>query len=72
VGFKEIMMKLGEMPSELDRRLKCKIHKANMNLTNGQHREWFVALLLPHLRVALSQKEDYNSGRGLGDCNETT
>lgn len=28
-----------------------------MNLTNGQHREWFLALLLPHLRVALSQEK---------------
>ncbi len=27
-----------------------------MNLTDGQHHEWFVASLLPHLRVALSQK----------------
>ena len=57
VGFKEIMMKLGETPWELDQRLKCKIHEANMNLTNGQHHEWFVASLLPHLRVALSQQK---------------
>ena len=28
-----------------------------MNLTDGQHREWFVASLLPHLRVALSQQK---------------
>jgi len=55
VGFKEIAMKLGEIPWELDQRLKCKIREANMNLMDGQHREWFVALLLPHLRVALSQ-----------------
>lgn len=27
-----------------------------MNLTDIQHREWFVASLLPHLRVALSQQ----------------
>lgn len=53
MGFKEIMMKLGETPWELDQRLKCKIHEANMNLTDGQHREWFVASLMPHLRVAL-------------------
>ena len=53
VEFKEIMMKLGEMPWDLDQRLKCMICEVNMNLTDGQHREWFVALLLPHLRVAL-------------------
>jgi len=28
-----------------------------MNPTDGQHREWFVASLLPHLRVALSQQK---------------
>jgi len=57
VRFKEIMMKPGETPGELDQRLKCKIYEANMNLTDGQHREWFVASLLPHLRVALSQQK---------------
>ena len=57
VGFREITMKLGDTPSELDKRLKCKICEANMNLTDGQHREWFVDSLLPHLRVALSQQE---------------
>jgi len=31
-------MKLGKKPWELDWRLKCKIHEANMNLTGGQHR----------------------------------
>lgn len=55
MGFKEITMLPGEMPWELNQRLKCTIHEANMNLTDGQHREWFVASLLPHLRSALSQ-----------------
>ena len=57
VGFKEITMKLGETPWELDQILKCKIREANMNLTDGQHCKWFVASLLPHLRVALSQQK---------------
>jgi len=39
VGFKEIAMKPSETPWELDQRLKCKIHEANMNLTDGQHCE---------------------------------
>jgi len=34
VGFKEIMMKPWEMPWDLDQRLKCMIHEANMNLTD--------------------------------------
>ena len=57
VVFKEIPMKLGETPWELDQRLKCKIYEDNMNLTDRQHREWFVASLLPHLRVVLSQQK---------------
>lgn len=44
-----------ETPWELDQRMKCTICEANMNLTDGQHRKWFVASLLPHLRSALSQ-----------------
>ena len=50
-------MKPSKTPLELDQRLKCKIRKANMNLTDRQCREWFVASLLPHLRVVLSQQK---------------
>ena len=57
VGFKEITMLPSETPWELYQRLKCMICEANMNLADKQHREWFVASLLPHLRVALSQQK---------------
>ena len=57
VVFKEIAMQSGEMPWELDQRLKCTIREANMNLIDGKHREWFVALLLSHLRSALPQQK---------------
>jgi len=56
IRFNEITMLLGETPWELDQRLKCMIHEANMTLTDGQHCEWFVASLMPHLRNALSQQ----------------
>lgn len=49
-------MKPGETPWELDQRLKCEICEANMNLTDGQHRKWLVASLMPHLRVVMSQQ----------------
>ena len=65
VGFKELMMKQEEMPWELDQRLKCKIQEANMNLTEGQHREWFVSSLLPHLRVSLSQQKITTQAKAL-------
>jgi len=56
-GFKEITMILGETPWELDQRLKCMIHEANMKLTGGQHREWFVTMLTSHLTSVLSQEK---------------
>jgi len=33
------------------------IHEAKMDLIDGQHCEWFVASLLPHLRSALSHQK---------------
>lgn len=51
------MMKLCETPWELEHRLKCKIHEANMNLKDGHHHKWFVASLLTHLRVVMSQQK---------------
>lgn len=56
IGFNDITMLLGETPWELDQRLKCTIHEDNMTLTDGQHREWFVASPTPHLRNALSKQ----------------
>lgn len=50
-------MKNREMPWDLDQKLKCMTREANMKLTDGQHREWFVTLLLPHLRVAIPQQK---------------
>jgi len=52
-----MMMLPGETLWELDQRLKCMIHEANMNLTDGKHREWFVTSLTPNLRTALSQQQ---------------
>jgi len=50
------MMLPGKTPWELDQRLKCTIYEANMTLMDGQHHEWFVALLMLHLRNVLSQQ----------------
>ena len=53
IGFKEIKMLPGETPLELDQRLKCTIREANMTLTDGKHRKWFVASLTLHLECAI-------------------
>jgi len=37
--------------------LKCVIREANMQLRDGQHCEWFIASILPHMRIALSQQK---------------
>ena len=47
----------GEIPWDLEQRLKSIIREANMTLTNAQHRAWFVASLTPHLRTVLSQQK---------------
>lgn len=57
IGFKEIMMLLGETPWDLDLRLKSTIREANMMLTDAQHCAWFVVSLTPHLRTTLSQQK---------------
>lgn len=33
------------------------IQQANMNITDEQHKEWYIASLLPHLRLPLSQRK---------------
>ena len=55
----------GETQWELDQRLKGMIHEANMTLTEGQHRLWFVASLTPHLRMVLSQQKLSNQAEDL-------
>lgn len=56
IGFKKITMNASETPWRLDQWLKCVIREANMQLMDGQHRDWFIASLLPHLRISLSQQ----------------
>ena len=66
IGFKEIMMLLGETAWDLDQRLKSTIHKANMMLTDVQHHAWFVVSLTPHLRTTLSQQKLSTQAEALG------
>lgn len=57
IGFKEIRMLLGETPWELHQRLKGMTSEANMTLMDAKHRTWFVASLMSHLRMTLSQQK---------------
>lgn len=54
IGFKEITMRSNKTPWELDQKLKCVICEDSMQLTDGQHCKWFIASLIPHLRIAFS------------------
>lgn len=65
IGFKEIVMLLGETPWDLDQRLKSTICEANMTLTDAQHYVWFVASLTPRLRMALSQQKISTQAKAL-------
>ena len=55
IEFKEIRHKVDETPWDFDQRLKFLIRQANMIIKNSQHRDLYIASLLPHLRVPLSQ-----------------
>jgi len=65
VGFKDITLRVDETLWELFQRLKCMIREANMQLIDGQHREWFIDSLLPHLRIALSQQKIETQAKAL-------
>lgn len=47
----------GKTPLDLDQRLTSTIRKANMMLTDAQHRAWFVVSLTRHLRMTLSRQK---------------
>lgn len=48
---------VNESSWEFDQRLKFLIRQANMNITDEQHKDWYIASLLPHLRLPLSQQK---------------
>lgn len=57
IKFKEISMLPGEIPWDLDQRMKSTIREANMTLMDVHHCVWFVSSLTPHLRTLLSQQK---------------
>lgn len=55
--FKEIQQRVNESAWDFDQRLKSLFQQANMKITDDQHRDWYIASLLPHLRLLLSQQK---------------
>lgn len=55
--FKEIHQKVNESSQDFDQSLKFLIRHANMTIMDDQHKDWYVASLLPHPRFPLSQQK---------------
>jgi len=56
-NLKEIQPRVNEFVWDFDKKWKFLIQQANMTITNNQHRDSCIALLLPHLRLPLSQQK---------------
>jgi len=42
---------------DFDQRLKYLLQQDNMQITNDQHKDWYIVSLLSHLRLPLSQQK---------------
>jgi len=49
----------------MDQRIKCLLRQANLQISDEQHKEWYIASLLPLLRVPLSQLKIRSQARVL-------
>lgn len=58
--IKEIKQAIKQMAWGVDMRLKCLMGQANFQISDGLHKEWYMVVLLTHLRLLLSKQ---NIGR---------
>ena len=47
--IKKIKQELAESVWDFDQRLKTLMSKVSFPMSNVQHKEWFIAMLLPHI-----------------------
>lgn len=52
---KKIQQKVNESVWDFDQRLKCLLQQDNKKITDDQCKDWYIASLLLHLRLPLSQ-----------------
>ena len=55
--IKEIKQALAELVWDFDQRFKTLMAKVSFQLSNVQHKEWFISTLLPHIRGPLKQQK---------------
>ena len=54
---KEIKQKVNESAWDFDQWLKCLLQQASLQISNDKHKDQYIASLLPHLRLPLSQQK---------------
>ena len=55
--LKEIKQKPNESMWEFDQKFKTLLSQVSFDIDAQQHREWFIATLLPHIRLSLMQQK---------------
>ena len=55
--LKEIKQKLNELVWEFDQKFKTLLSHVSFDTDAQKHREWFIAVLLPHIRLSLMQQK---------------
>ena len=55
--LKEIQQRRGEAVWDFDQRFKVLLDQVSFTISPAQHKEWFIAALLPHIRTPLMQQK---------------
>src|SRR5882757_8468674 len=55
--LKEIQQRRGESVWDFDQRFKVLLDQVSFTIGPEQHKEWFIAALLPHVRTPLVQQK---------------
>ena len=55
--LKEIQQKRGESVWDFDQRFKVLLDQVSFTIGSEQHKEWFIAAFLPHIRAPLMQQK---------------
>ena len=55
--LKEIKQKQTESVWEFDQKFKTMLDQVSFEIATQQHQEWFIVLLLPHIRLSLMQQK---------------
>ena len=53
----EIKQRPNELVLEFDQKFKTLLSQVSFNIDMQQHREWFIAALLPHIRLSLMHQK---------------